>query len=185
MISKGYWLTGGIYQSWQAGAAQRIWMKQQQNGFASPSLSFPLRTAEWERLRKKMFLPSPGDTVLIYTEEHKQSWINCLKRTMWFFGMQTHRLCSLFVSLVKWAYLHILGHWAMSRTFRQWVKIKASPVKCLILRSAKHIWHQKRGYCGCFGINWGRQFHSMWNFWTHLKWLYNYMLLFFSYNYDT
>lgn len=160
-------------------------MKQQQNGFASPSLSFPLRTAEWERLRKKMFLPSPGDTVLIYTEEHKQSWINCLKRTMWFFGMQTHRLCSLFVSLVKRAYLHILGHWAMSRTFRQWVKIKASPVKCLILRSAKHIWHQKRGYCGCFGINWGRQFHSMWNFWTHLKWLYNYMLLFFSYNYDT
>lgn len=83
MISEGYWLTAGRYLSWQDGGAQRIWMKQQQNGFASPSLSFPLRTTEWEWLRKYVSGYSRRHCI-IYTEEHKQSWTNCLKHKMWF-----------------------------------------------------------------------------------------------------
>lgn len=83
VISEGYWLTAGRYQSWQGRGAQRIWMKQQQNGFASPSLSFPLKTAEWEWLRKYVSAYSRRHCI-IFTEEHKQSWTNCLKRKMWF-----------------------------------------------------------------------------------------------------
>lgn len=70
--SEGYWLTAGRYQSWQDGGAQRIWMKQQQNGFASPSLSFPLRRVEREWLRKYVSAYFRRHCV-IFTEEHKQS----------------------------------------------------------------------------------------------------------------
>lgn len=63
VISGGYWLTAGRYQSWLHGGAQRIWMRQQQNGFASPSLSFSLRKAEWECQRDTRLPTTPEDTV--------------------------------------------------------------------------------------------------------------------------
>ena len=100
VISEGYWLTAGRYQSWQDGGARRIWMKQQQNGFASPSLSSPLRTTEWEWLRKYVSAYSRRHCI-IYTGEHKQSWTNCLKHKMWFFCIHSsiclHRNNTLFL----------------------------------------------------------------------------------------
>lgn len=83
VIGEGYWLTAGRYGIWQNAGAQTIWMKRQQNGFASPSLSFSLRTAEREWLRKYASAYSKRHCV-IHTGEHKQSWADCLKRKMLF-----------------------------------------------------------------------------------------------------
>lgn len=75
-------------------------MKQQQNGFASPSLSFLLRTAEQEWLRKKnTHLASPGDTVLSIRRSINKAGQTVLKAqrdpsafTPW--SVCTHACCS-------------------------------------------------------------------------------------------
>lgn len=87
-ISEGYWLTAGSSPRCQDGGAPRIWMKQQQNGFASPSLSLLPPSPEDDRVRmaegkKKTASACCERHCIIYTEEHKQSWTNCLKRKMW------------------------------------------------------------------------------------------------------
>ena len=138
VISEGCWLTAGRYQSWQGRGAQRIWMKQQQNGFASPSLSLPLRMAEWEWLRKYVSAYSRRHCI-IYSEKHKQSWTNCLKRKIWFFCIhlsirlyaQTHFSLlpaakkasfplQLLPSLAKWSDIRILRQWAHFTQFKAW-----------------------------------------------------------------
>lgn len=168
VISEGYWLTAGRYQSWQDGGAQRIWMKQQQNGFASPSLSIPLRRAEWEWLRKKKASAYSGRRCIIYTEEHKQSWTNCLKHKMWFFCIQPsiclHRhsfspaikrrrrrrkekkLPSLFISYclgqTDFTFSYIFKQWAHFTQFQAGrVKIRGASVKWLMPKNSRLYIH--------------------------------------------
>lgn len=142
-ISEGYWLTAGSSPRCQDGGAPRIWMKQQQNGFASPSLSLLPPSPEDDRVRmaegkKKNASACCERHCIIYTEEHKQSWTNCLKRKMWSLcihrsirlhtrahsrtalslSQQRGRLpsfSSLLMSLPAWFYIHIWRHWAHFR----------------------------------------------------------------------
>lgn len=63
--------------------AQRIWMKLQRNGFASPSFSFPPEDG-WVKMAVKNMSAYSERHCVIDTKEHKQSWINCSKHKMWF-----------------------------------------------------------------------------------------------------
>lgn len=157
VISEGCWLTAGRYQSWQDEGAQRIWMKQQQNGFASPSLSFPLRTAEREWLRKNVSAYSRRHCI-IYTDEHKQSWTNCLKHKMWFLCthpsmcLHTHCFPSLSQKKKKKRKSSLpLHHWAHFTQFQTGrVKIRRASVKCRMWRNLCIYWFwdsKTENYC--------------------------------------
>lgn len=81
---------------WQQGALRAARTEEHReygwsnNKMVSPHHHFhsslpPPRTTEWEWLREKKKNASAccERHCIIYTEEHKQSWTNCLKRKMW------------------------------------------------------------------------------------------------------
>lgn len=153
VISGGYWLTAGRYQSWLHGGAQRIWMRQQQNGFASPSLSFSLRKAEWECQRDTRLPTTPEDTVATLQKSiNKKNCKNCLKLKMWLFlyssldpflpSLHSRRKKKEghsfppppLTSQAKSSHIHIKTL-SSSHTISGWVGLGAS-VKCLMWRNS-------------------------------------------------
>lgn len=116
---------------------------------------------------------------IIYTEEHKQSWTNCLKRKMWSLcihrsirlharahsrtalslSQQRGRLpsfSSLLMSLPAWFYIHIWRHWAHFRLGGSDDERIISNVQKLPSSVAidLEIWQKKKRTYGCFGVDW-------------------------------
>lgn len=141
-ISEGYWLTAGSSPRCQDGGAPRIWMKQQQNGFASPSLSLLPPSPEDDRVRmaegkKKNQLPAARDTVSsiqrsINKAEQTVLSARCDPSAFTVRSVCTHArtharpalsqqrgrlpsFSSLLMSLPAWFYIHIWRHWAHFR----------------------------------------------------------------------
>lgn len=177
---------------WQQGALRAARTEEHReygwsnNKMVSPHHHFhsslpPPRTTEWEWLREKKKTASAccERHCIIYTEEHKQSWTNCLKRKMWSLcihrsirlhtrahsrtalslSQQRGRLpsfSSLLMSLPAWFYIHIWRHWAHFRLGGSDDERIISNVQKLPSSVAidLEIWQKKKRTYGCFGVDW-------------------------------
>lgn len=182
-ISEGYWLTAGSSPRCQDGGAPRIWMKQQQNGFASPSLSLLPPSPEDDRVRmaegkKKNQLPAVRDTVSsiqrsINKAEQTVLSARCDPSAFTVRSVCTHArtharpslsqqrgrlpsFSSLLMSLPAWFYIHIWRHWAHFRLGGSDDERIISNVQKLPSSVAidLEIWQKKKRIYGCFGVDW-------------------------------